>query len=84
LKKTLATNIKRAREELGLTQRDLAAAAKKSQRHITLIETAGANVTISTLTQLGRSLGSSVVDLLTLPAAASRSRGRSNTKPKAK
>jgi ribosome-binding protein aMBF1 (putative translation factor) len=65
LQKILATNIKRERERLGLSQRDLAAKMSTGQRRITLLELAGANPTILTLARLSTHLHVSVVDLLT-------------------
>jgi DNA-binding XRE family transcriptional regulator len=43
LLKTIGVNVKSAREELGMSQRNLAAAAGMPQKRIVLIETAEAN-----------------------------------------
>jgi transcriptional regulator with XRE-family HTH domain len=65
LQKILATNIKRERERLGMSQRDLAAKMPTAQRRIVMLENATANPTILTLARLSTHLRVSVVDLLT-------------------
>ena len=65
LLKTLAANVKLGREELGLSQRDLAAAVKTSHRRIAMIETATANPTILTIARLAKCLDRTIIDLLT-------------------
>lgn len=67
LQKVLARNVRAAREALNMTQRDLAAAVKTSQKRIVMIETATANPTILTLARVARCLDKSVVELLTPP-----------------
>jgi len=67
LLKTLAGNVKRAREERGMTQRELAAVVKTSQRRIVMIETAIANPTVLTLARLAKCLNRTVIELLTPP-----------------
>jgi transcriptional regulator with XRE-family HTH domain len=53
----LAVNICRAREERGLTQKQLAAAAGLSQPRITEIERSDANPTLLTITRIANALG---------------------------
>lgn len=65
LLKTLGHNVRLAREEKGLTQRDLANAVGTSQRRILMIETADGNPTVLTLVRLGKCLKKTVVELLT-------------------
>jgi len=67
LLKALAVNVRHAREELGMTQRELAAAVETSQRRIVMIENAIANPTILTLARLSKCLNRTVVELLTPP-----------------
>ena len=67
LLRTLALNARSAREEMGLTQRELAAKAGTSQRRINMIETAIANPTLLTLVRVGKCVNRTVVELLTAP-----------------
>jgi transcriptional regulator with XRE-family HTH domain len=67
LQKILATNIKRERERLGMSQRDLATRMKTGQRRIVILESAASNPTILTLARLSTCLHVSVIDLLTPP-----------------
>jgi DNA-binding XRE family transcriptional regulator len=49
-----------ARSEQGLTQKELAAAAKVPQKTISLIETGNSNTTVNTLAKLARACGNTL------------------------
>ncbi len=67
LRQVFGKNLARAREEAGLSQRALARLASVSQRHISLIEIDGANVTIDIITELARHVNKDPLELLTPP-----------------
>ena len=63
--KTLARNVRIARHDAGLTQRELAELAQLSTRVIWEIEDKYRNINLSTLTTLARALGKTEAQLLT-------------------
>ena len=66
LRKVFSRNLVLARKALGMTQRDLAAAAGVSQKHISFIEAAsGVNVTLDTLAALAEQVNKTPAELLT-------------------
>ncbi|MDB5670963.1 MAG: Transcriptional regulator [Alphaproteobacteria bacterium] len=67
-KQVLAENLLRLRGERGLSQRDLAAAARVRQPLISAIELQTANPTLSTLESIAQALDVAVGELL-LPAS---------------
>jgi transcriptional regulator with XRE-family HTH domain len=69
LRNVLGQNLKRAREECGLSQRALTALSGVSQRHIALIETVGVNVSLDVIAALASQVDRTVAELLTPPAS---------------
>jgi transcriptional regulator with XRE-family HTH domain len=65
LRRVFSRNLVAARRTLGMTQRDLAAAAGVSQKHISFIEAdAGVNVTLDTLAALAKHVNKTPAELL--------------------
>ena len=64
LRAALAVNVRRLREERGLSVEEVAHRSKLHPRHWQKIEAGEVNVTIGTLAKLQDVLGTSVVDLL--------------------
>lgn len=64
-RRTFARNLRSAREEVGISQRELAKLAGVSQRYISEIETSSKNVSMDVITVLSRHVGKSEIDLLT-------------------
>lgn len=67
LRRRVASNVKRLRQEYGMTQQQLADAADLNLRHVVKIEAAQANVTISTLVKLSNALDTTPADLVSRP-----------------
>jgi ribosome-binding protein aMBF1 (putative translation factor) len=65
LRQVFARNLKKARQDAGLSQRALSRATGVSQTHIWLMEAGRANVTFDTLSVLAESLGKAPAELLT-------------------
>lgn len=65
LQKTIGRNLMLARQEAGLSQRALSAAAGISQRHISAIELGEVNVTLSSIADLAAQVGKTPSELLT-------------------
>lgn len=55
-RETLARNVLAARQELGITQAELASAAGLTQQKVSSIEAGHENITLRTLAQLARAL----------------------------
>ena len=64
LQRALARNIRAIREAAGLTQTDLAKRAGSTQTHVSEIEAAARNVTLSMVSRYASALGVSEWDLL--------------------
>jgi len=64
LRRTLARNLRQAREVAGIPQRVLARAAGISLSGVRHIEVNAPNVTLDTITQLAKQLGCTEIDLL--------------------
>jgi len=60
----LASNVRNARRRAGISQTDLAKAARVGSGTVARIETGGENPRVSTLYRLAEALGVSVHDLL--------------------
>lgn len=71
-------NIKRLRQDAGLTQEGLAKKCGLSVRYVWHLENASANTTLDTLEAVARGLGCELVDLLSDPTAR-RDRPPKNT-----
>ena len=65
LRRTLSRNLRIFRQDRGLTQHELAAAARVSQRIVSNIESQEKNADLNTITVLAEALGVSALDLLT-------------------
>jgi DNA-binding XRE family transcriptional regulator len=73
LRKVLSYNLRMTRLSVRMTQRELAAASGISQKHISLIEMAGANIGIDVLAALAQALPDvTAADLLTPPPRRNR------------
>ena len=70
-----SANLLKAREAVGLTQRELSDLSGISQKHISQIELTGSNVTLDTLAELARHLNTTAADFLLrrAPTAANNS-----------
>ena len=68
VKHLISSNIKRYRQEVGLTQEALAKKCGISVRYVWHLENASANTTIDTLESVARGIGCSLIDLLHDPA----------------
>ena len=63
LRRRLAANVRRLRQEKAMTQEALAEVAELDRRHVAKIEAAEANVTIGTIVKLANAFGAEVRDL---------------------
>jgi len=72
--RTVARNVRRLRQEMGLSQEGLASRCDLHRTFVGSIERAERNVTLSTLEALSGSLGVSVTDLLTETDNASKTK----------
>jgi transcriptional regulator with XRE-family HTH domain len=70
----VAGNLRRLRQQAGLSQQALAEAAQVSRRMLVSIETGDANVSLNTLDRLAEALGVQFADLLKAQDTADRSR----------
>jgi len=64
IRRTLARNLRQAREAAGLSQHALAKAALYDRRRLTDTETGAANTTLDTIARLAKALGLTEIDLL--------------------
>jgi transcriptional regulator with XRE-family HTH domain len=60
----VSRNIRRRRESLGLSQGELAKLARKTNRFISMIETAPKDIRLTTLEDVAEALGCTIVELL--------------------
>jgi transcriptional regulator with XRE-family HTH domain len=65
IRRTFARNLRLAREEKGLSQRELAKLAGVSQKYIWQIEVGATNVTLDRITEIALHLGMTELELLT-------------------
>ena len=66
LQQVFACNVLAAREAAGLSQKELGRLAGTTQRHVSDVEVAARNVTLSMVSRYARALGVEDADLLTL------------------
>lgn len=69
LKEVMATNLRRLRHELQLTQEELAERSGLSSRYIGAIERADVSASVTVLGQIAEALGIEAGDLLKQPQA---------------
>jgi transcriptional regulator with XRE-family HTH domain len=74
LKKTLSENVRRLRQDKGLSQASVAFAAGLSVGHVSSIELAKTAVSITVLAQLAEALGVEAADLLKAHSAQKKER----------
>jgi transcriptional regulator with XRE-family HTH domain len=72
----VAANTREAREDLGLTQQDLADRSKLSRRYVQKIESGTVNVTVETIARLAQALKVEPADLVQRARLRKRKVGR--------
>lgn len=72
MRKLVGRNVKRIRQEKGLTQEQFSLVSGFSQQYISGLETGHRNPTVVTVYELAKALGVSHLDLLHIPPSRSR------------